>query len=88
VSQNLNGIAKKNYLPTVRDASGLIPLVNNMSFPIATTPEFDQYQFSVKGDQIINSSQKISGSASDGDSERGVRRESDRLRVRELSAAW
>jgi len=64
VSQNLNGIAKKSYLPTVRDASGLIPLVNNTSFPIAGTPEFDQYQFSVKGDQIINSKQKVSGSSS------------------------
>ena len=64
VSQNVNGIARKSYVPTVRDATGQIPLVNNMSFPVAGTPEFDQYQFSVKGDQIIGAKQKISGSSS------------------------
>lgn len=64
VSQKLNGIAKQYYLPTERDASGQVPLVNNALFPIATTPEFDQHQFSVKGDQQINSTNRLSGSYS------------------------
>ena len=41
---------------------GQIPLVNNAVFPAGSTPTFDQHQFSIKGDQIINSSQKLSGS--------------------------
>jgi hypothetical protein len=64
VSQTLNGIARKSYLPTVRDANGVVPLVNNAVFPVATTPEFDQHQFSAKGDQIINSNHRVSGSYS------------------------
>jgi hypothetical protein len=64
VSRRLNDIARKSYLPTVRDASGEIPLVNNATFPLAGTPEFDQYQFSTKGDQIINERHKLSGSYS------------------------
>lgn len=64
VSQKLNSIATKSYLPTVKDAAGVVPLVNNGLFPVATTPEFDQYQFSVKGDQQLNSSNRLSGSYS------------------------
>jgi hypothetical protein len=64
VSRRINSIAKQHYLPTVRDASGNIPLVNNAVFPQSNTPEFDQYQFSVKADQIISSSHKVSGSYS------------------------
>ena len=62
VSRRLNDISQKSYLPTVRDASGQIPLVNNSYFPSAAIPEFDQYQWSLKGDQIINNSHKISAS--------------------------
>lgn len=64
VANNLNKLARPAYLPTVRDANGVVPLVNNAVFPIATTPEFDQHQFSVKGDQIINSNHRLSGSYS------------------------
>ena len=64
VSQRLNAIATKSYLPTVRDASGQIPLVNNATFPVANTPEFDQYQLSTKADQIISERHKLSGSYS------------------------
>jgi hypothetical protein len=38
VSQRLNAIAVKHYLPTIRDASGQIPLQNNMVFPISGNP--------------------------------------------------
>ncbi|MBI4874047.1 MAG: TonB-dependent receptor, partial [Acidobacteria bacterium] len=62
VSQRVNEIAKKYYLPTIRDATGQIALVNNGIFPVANTPQFDQHQFSVKGDQILGSRHKISGS--------------------------
>ena len=55
VANNLNKIARPAYLPNVKDASGVVPLVNNALFPVATTPEFDQHQFSIKGDQIIRS---------------------------------
>jgi len=64
ISQRVNDIAKKSYLPTVRDATGQIALVNNGVFPITNTPEFDQHQLSIKGDQVIRASQKLSGSYS------------------------
>ena len=63
-SRRLNEIAKAHYLPTVRDASGQIPLVNNAIFPQSSTPTFDQHQFSVKGDQTINTAHKLSASYS------------------------
>jgi hypothetical protein len=62
IAQKVNAIAKAHYLPTVRDASGLISLTNNAVFPITNTPEFDQHQFSVKGDQVIRDKYRISGS--------------------------
>jgi len=64
VSQRLNAIAVKSYLPTIRDASGAIALVNNGIFPITNTPEFDQHQFSVKGDRVFGARHKLSGSYS------------------------
>ena len=64
VSQRLNTIAKAHYLPTVRDAAGNIPLTVNATFPVSSTPKFDQHQFSIKGDQILASAQKLSGSYS------------------------
>jgi len=64
IAQRLNAMAKQSYLPNVRDAAGNIPLANNAVFPISQTPEFDQYQFSVKGDQIISDYHKLSGSLS------------------------
>ena len=64
VSQKLNAIAKKYYLPTVKDPNGQFALTSNATFPNSTTPEFDQYQFSIKGDENISSTQKLSGSYS------------------------
>jgi hypothetical protein len=64
VSNRLNDIAKKYYTPTIKDATGQIALVNNAIFPVTNTPQFDQHQLSIKGDQIIGSSQKLSGSYS------------------------
>ena len=64
VSQRLNAIAKAHYLPTVRDAAGNIPLTMNATFPNSSTPQFDQHQFSIKADQNISSTQKVSGSYS------------------------
>jgi len=62
VSRNLNGLARKHYLPTVREANGQFALLNNSIFPRSTTPEFDQHQFSVKMDQIVNDRHKLAGS--------------------------
>ena len=62
VAQKLNGIAKAHYLPTVRDASGQIPLLNNASFPTSGAPEWDHHQYSVKADHNFNERHKISGS--------------------------
>ena len=64
VSQRLNGLLKKGYLPTVRNPDGTIPLTNNAIRPLAGTPEFDQYQFSTKVDQNISTGHKLAGSFS------------------------
>lgn len=64
ISRRLNSIAKEHYLPTITDASGKIALTNNAVFPVSSTPEFDQYQFSIKLDQIISDQHKLSGSYS------------------------
>lgn len=63
-SQRLNDIAKQYYVPTVRDASGQYALLNNSSMPNNNTPEFDQHQFSIKGDHFLSPAHKISGSYS------------------------
>ena len=62
VSRNLNAIAQKHYLPTVRDANGVIPLVNNAYFPRTNSPEHDQHQFSLKVDHVITSAHRLSAS--------------------------
>jgi len=62
VARNLNAIAKAHYLPTVRDATGEIPLVNNAAFPKSGAPEWDHHLYSVKVDQVISSYHKLSGS--------------------------
>jgi Carboxypeptidase regulatory-like domain/TonB dependent receptor len=64
VSQRLNSILQKYYLPTERDATGQIPLVNNASALVSQQPQFDYYMFSTKADQIISNKQKLSGSYS------------------------
>jgi hypothetical protein len=62
VSNRLNAIAVKHYLPTIRDASGQIPLQNNMVFPISGNPEIDHYNRSAKIDHIISDRHRLSGS--------------------------
>ena len=62
VSKRLNEIATRHYLPTIRDASGRIPLQNNMVFPSSGNPEWDHYQKSIKVDHIISDRQRIAGS--------------------------
>ena len=62
VSQRLNSIASSRYLPSVRDAAGNVPLVNNSRFPVSQTLVWDNPVFSLKGDHIINDAHKISGS--------------------------
>jgi len=62
VSQRLNEKVRQGYLPTVRDANGVIPLENNQHFLVTSNPRFDQYQFSVKGDHLIGSDHRLSGS--------------------------
>ena len=64
VSRNVIAVAKAHYLPTARDAAGNVPLVNNATFPVSSTPDFKQYQFSAKGDHNFNSNHKLSGSYS------------------------
>lgn len=63
VSQKINEIAKAHYLPTYRDPSGQIPLINNAIYPTTTMiSKFEQKQFSVKMDQYISDKHKLSGS--------------------------
>ncbi|MEI9975023.1 MAG: TonB-dependent receptor [Ignavibacteriota bacterium] len=62
VSSNLNAIAQKYYLPTVKDANGVTPLTNNEPFPSSTQPIWDHYVWSIKIDHNINDRQRLSGS--------------------------
>ena len=58
VSQNLNAIASKNYIP-LKDANGQYILQNNERFPSSTQPVWDRYQTSIKVDQVITSKHRI-----------------------------
>ena len=60
VSRNLNAIATAHYLPTVRDATGQIPLVNNAAFPISGQPIWDHYIFALKVDHNITDNHRLS----------------------------
>ena len=62
-SKKLNAVMQKYYLPTIKDSTGQIPLINNAQFPVGT-PWMDQYQFSIKMDQNLGVKQKLSGSFS------------------------
>jgi hypothetical protein len=64
VSRNVLSLVKNGYLPVVKNPDGTIPLVNNAIRPSAGTPEFDQNQFSVKGDQVLTTAMRLSGSYS------------------------
>ena len=55
-SKRIGDIAKKHYAP-ISDA-----LTANNLFPTQNTPEFDQNQWSFKIDQVMSSSQRLSGS--------------------------
>lgn len=61
VARNLNTIAQKYYLPTIRDASGQIPLQNNAYNYSSSTPVVGQNMPSLKVDHNINASHKLSG---------------------------
>ncbi len=60
VAQNLNAMAKKHYLPQVRDASGLSPLQNNAYALSSSFPVVEQHMPSVKVDHNFNESHKVS----------------------------
>ncbi len=63
VSKRFNSVMKEHYLPTIRDTTGQIPLINNGVYPNGT-PWMNQYQFSLKMDQNLGVKQKLSGSFS------------------------
>jgi len=60
VAQNVNAIATKYYLPTVRDTSGQIPLQNNAYGYDSSFPVVEQHMPSVKVDQNISDRHKLS----------------------------
>ena len=62
IAQNVNALATKYYLPTVRDATGRFALINNATFLVNAGPVLDTHQFSTKVDRNINDKQKLSGS--------------------------
>ncbi len=64
VARNVTDLLRRHYTPTVRDASGLIPLENNMAFPAQGIPIRDQWQVSYKVDHHISGAQKLSTSLS------------------------
>ena len=64
VSRNVVDMMRDRYVANFRQPDGTIPLQNNAFRPSSGTPEFDQHQFSVKADQIVNSNHRVSGSLS------------------------
>ncbi len=60
VAQNVNAIAAKSYLPTVRDPSGQIPLQNNAYGYDSSFPDVEQHMPSVKVDHNFNERHKLS----------------------------
>lgn len=62
VSQKINALAQKYYSPAVRDATGQFALVNNASWVLSSTPQYDTHHFSVKMDHAITDSSRLSGS--------------------------
>ena len=64
VSQNIIAMAQACCLPTVKNADGSYPLINNAAASAQGQPIFDQYNFTEKIDQTINDSNRISGSYS------------------------
>lgn len=62
VSQNLNSILQKYYLPTVRDASGQIPLTNNMAFPTSGQPIWNHDLYALKVDHLLSNNHRLAGS--------------------------
>ena len=59
-SRQINELAKKHYLPTLRDSTGQIPLVNNSFAPTNPIPFSTEYFFSVKVDHNVNERHKLS----------------------------
>lgn len=64
VSKNISAMALACCLPTVKDASGNYPLINNAVQSASGTPLFDQYNFTSKVDQTIDDRNRLSASYS------------------------
>ena len=64
VSKTISAMALACCLPTVKDASGNYPLLNNAVQSASGTPLFDQYNFTEKVDQTINDRNRLSASYS------------------------
>jgi hypothetical protein len=62
VSRNLGDIMKQHYLPEVKDANGQYALLKNSSFPVDNQAGFNQVQYSMKSDYLINPNHRLSGS--------------------------
>jgi hypothetical protein len=63
VSQAVNALAVPGYLPNVVGPGGVVPLVNNAEgYPSGGVSQYDQYAFTVKGDQIVTDKIRVSGS--------------------------
>jgi hypothetical protein len=60
VSQKLNAIAKKYYLPAVKGADGLAPLQNNSYGYANSTPSVEQNNVSLKVDQDFHEKHRLS----------------------------
>ncbi|MDX2181124.1 MAG: carboxypeptidase regulatory-like domain-containing protein [Bryobacteraceae bacterium] len=64
VSRNLSALIRDGYTARAKDPDGSLRLVNNALRPSNGNPEFDQHQFSIKADQIIDTRHKLAGSLS------------------------
>jgi hypothetical protein len=64
VSKNIVAMAEACCLPTVKNADGSYPLINNAAASAQGQPIFDQYNFTEKVDQIINDTNRLSASYS------------------------
>src|ERR1022692_1923893 len=64
VSANIAAMALACCLPTVKNADGSYPLLNNAAASAQGQPIFDQYNFTEKVDQTINDTNRLSASYS------------------------
>ncbi len=62
VANNLAEIMKRHYPPVVKEPDGRFAMINNSFFPVSNQAGFNQTQFSTKGDYILSSNHRLSGS--------------------------